>query len=401
MKLSRSFILIIAMVAILAIAALGDAHPLSARLQDSLLQGIEACFAGDYDAAWNRFDQIETLDAVHPAREFYLSTVLFWRNNVDHNNPRYDGQIRELLRQCLSKSQAMLEKDPDNIEALHYAGLAYTYLGRMDAHRGDFYEGGVKGENGRQYLEKALAECERRQRQPNQEACDLCEEVYFPLGAYTYFSGRLPRFLRLFDFLWFIPKGSTDEGLEMLSRALEKGCLHRLGAQSLLTSIYATFEQDKIEQARVLSSDLIRRFPDNPYLDLEHARILLNNGRIQAARQHADGILKKVSAGKRNYDDVVELGARLIMVEAELNQKDIRTASNRLAQIQNNPAYQNNTLTGRIFLLEGQIADLQGRRRAAEAAYQKVVDAEAHRVDRTTKKKAELYLESPFNGPQA
>jgi len=401
MNLSRSFILITAMAAILMLPSLGDAQPLSARLQDVLLQGIEACFAGDYDTAWSRFEQIETLDAAHPAREFYLATVLFWRNNVDHNNPRYDEQIRELLRQCLGKSQAMLEKDPDNIEALHYAGLAYTYLGRMDAHRGDFYEGGVKGETGRQYLEKALAQCEQRKTTSDQEACDLCEEIYFPLGAYTYFSGRLPRFLRLFDFLWFIPKGSTDEGLEMLSRAQARACLHQLGAQSLLISIYATFERDRIDQARVLSSDMIRRFPDNPYLDLQHARILLDHGQIRAARQNADGILKKVSAGKRNYDDVVELGARLIMVEAELNQQDVGTAAKRLAQIQNNPAYQNNTLTGRIFLLEGQIADLQGRREAAQLAYRKVVEAEAHRVDRTTQKKAELYLESPFNGPQA
>ncbi|MEZ4551305.1 MAG: hypothetical protein R2874_12730 [Desulfobacterales bacterium] len=34
-----------------------------------------------------------------------------------------------------AKSGKAGEKDANNIEALHYAGLAYTYLGRMDAHQ--------------------------------------------------------------------------------------------------------------------------------------------------------------------------------------------------------------------------------------------------------------------------
>ena len=86
-------------------------------------------------------------------------------------------------------------------------GLAYTYLGRLDAHRGKLYSGGMKGEKGRKYLEEAMAQCTPTSHTQNKQLAKnaACEDIYFPYGAYSYFAGRLPQLLKLFNFLWFIP----------------------------------------------------------------------------------------------------------------------------------------------------------------------------------------------------
>ncbi len=376
-----------------------------AALNKQLLSGIHACFAGDYDRAWDIFNQVHQMDPNHPSREYYQALVFFWKNNIDHNNPRYDIKIQAYLHRSLEKAQNRLEKNENDIEALHYAGLSCTYLGRMAAHRGNFYEGGLQGEAGRKYLEKAILLCSQTPEKGSalnpKNSCDVCEDLYFPYGAYTYFAGKLPRLLRFMNFLWFLPKGSAEQGLELLARARDNACLHRLGTQSLLMNIYARFEPHRLPDALALSRELVQEFPDNPYLDLEHARILLKAGQYEAAYHHAINIYGKASAGVRNYDQVAELGAWLIAAESELGRQNLRQAEQILTKIKNNPAYQGNTLTARIFLVQGQIADLRKNRKQATAAYQKVLAAKDHLRDRETGKKAEKYLEKPFVLPES
>jgi tetratricopeptide (TPR) repeat protein len=399
-KWSQPTLFFLLVLFILANSTTCEAEDKSDSLNKHLLQGIEACFSGDYDGAWTLFDEVKDMAPGHPSREFYQATVLFWKNNVDHSNPRFDSQIKELLLTSLKKAENRLEKDKKDIESLHYMGLAYTYLGRMDAHRGKLYSGGVKGETGREYLEKAMEYCQEKYgKTPAEEidnSCNVCEDIYFPFGAYSYFSGRLPKLLRFFNFLWFIPKGSTEEGLMALSRALENGCLHQLGTQTLLTSIYSRFEEDRIQDAFSLSKKLVTHFPNNPYLDLEHARLLVIRGEYIAASLHAETILTKVSRKQKNYDHVVELGAKLIIIESALHNQKLDEVKAQLKEFTYQPQYQNNTLTACIFLLKGQLADLSGKREEAISYYQKVIASEGHLYNRPAITKAKLYLDNPF-----
>jgi hypothetical protein len=93
---------------------------------------------------------------------------------------------------------------------------------------------------------------------------------------------------------------------------------------------------------------------------------------------------------------VAELGAWLVIVESELSRQNIRQAEKYLQKLKNNPAYQENTLSARIFLIQGQIADLRKNRKQATVSYQKVIAAKDHLCDRETRKKAEMYLDKPF-----
>jgi len=348
-----------------------------------LAEGIDANFTGDCARAEAVFRRAAAMDPAHPAPDFYLATVLFWRNSLDPSNPDDDPAIERLLHASADKAQAWLDSGRDPLEALHHLGLAYTYLGRLEAQRGRFYAGGVHGEKGRVYLERVLESC----REPAPEAGHpACRDVHFPLGAYAYFAGRLPGVLQRLNFLWFLPKGTAREGLASLEAALESSELHRLGAASLLARIYARFEPGREARALQLSAGLAERFPDNPVLVLEHADLLNRTGRHRDASALAARVLEKHRLGVRGHDDSAALAARLVQAEALLEQGDPEGAESMLAPLAEAPPGDRHTLTPRIALLRGMAADARGDRAAALALY---AQAEDNR-DRTRNRQATL-----------
>lgn len=370
-------------------------------MEAQLLRGIEINYAGDYDKAFSVFKDLEDAAPDHPAGAFYQASVLFWKNSLDPNNPRFDNQIQVLLERAMALSQKRLEKQADDPEALHYLGLAYTYLGRMDAHRGRLYAGGVKGETGRKYLEKAmhLSRCSAPlQDKQAAEASMVCEDIQFPYGAYVYFAGRLPRLLRMFNFLWFIPQGASDAGIIALERARQNSRLHHWGATHLLANIYAFLEPGKTSAALALSTELVQRFPDNPTIALQQARLLLLNGKYEEAYTLTQSILNKVRAGRLNYDDWVLNGARLLVSEIDIYKGRIQTSTTTLAEIESTAAPEiTAALSPQILLLKGMIEDLRGLRQEAIRYYKAVLNQQERFRNRIAEKEAQRRIDQAFS----
>jgi len=370
-------------------------------VREILMLGIEANFSGNYDLASETFAKIGHVAPEHPAQEFYQAVVLFWRNSTDPSNPRYVSQIREYLKTSIEKADAWLARDNQSVDALHYLGLSYTYLGRLEAHCGNLYTGGVYGEKGRKYLERGIEICSNSIHTGSENTiknrCSPCEDLYFPFGAYSYFAGRLPRLLQFFNFFWFIPSGSSEEGLSALERSARLSCLHGLGTKSLLTSIYLIFEDDHAEKALVLSQELMEKFPDNPYLDLQHAKILIRVSRYPEASEWANLILKKFIQKKSNYDEIVQQGALLVKAEVALRQGRLESAEKILSQLNKNPVFQNNTYTADITLLQGMLSDIKKERTKAIRYYDQVKSYKGKMRNRTAERKAKGFLEEPFS----
>lgn len=372
----------------------------SEAVHEIIIKGIEANFSGDYDQASDIFSSLQQVDPKHPARPFYQAVVLFWRNSLDPGNPSYQGKVRQLLKQSLDLAEQMLDADTNDVDALHYLGLAYTYLGRLEAHDGKLYKGGVLGERGRKYLERAIEICQDRNfKNPTETSaeCRSCEDIYFPYGAYSYFAGRLPQFLQTLNFLWFIPSGSTDEGISALERAYGNSALHGLGAKSLLVEIFLNFEAEHIKTARKLSGELISRFPDNPYLEVQHATILITSGDHHSAVQRTRKILDKIERGVRNYDEIVRQRVLLVQAEAAIRDGDMGTAGRILALLKNCPSYQSNSLTPHTDLLLGMQADIEMQREIATQHYERAKSYKGAQHNRMVARKAKEFLQNPFS----
>lgn len=393
--------LIFAIVILFSVDNTGANAAPSEKLTRILLEGTEATYAGDYDRAWEIFDGISDLDANHPSRQFYLASVLFWKINVDPNNPVYDDQIIRLLTQCIGRCETLLSQRSGDIEILHYLGLAWTYYGRLDVHRGRMYAGGVKGETGRDYLEEAMGLCSITPVDDSEmSAClnsDFCEDLYFPLGAYSYFAGRLPAFLKALNFLWFLPRGTTEEGLAYLRRSANHSRLHDVSAKLLLASIHMLFEKEDLYEAYEISDAVIKRFPNNPYLDLQHADILIATGQYDSAVTHAETILSKVKSGRLPfYETGVELQAGLVIAEAMLYKNEPEKAKILLEQLRVRTDCQHHTYTSKIYLLLGMMKDMRNKREEALNLYDITLDFDHRRLGRTVMKKARYFKKYPF-----
>jgi len=179
--------MISSIVLILLISLWGDiAGAETDAIRQILINGIEVNFSGDYDRAAEIFATIGKEDPDHPAQAFYQAVVLFWKSSVTEGSPLYMERIRKHLNNAIEQSERMLSKDENDLYALHYLGLAYMYLGRLEAHNDNMYQGGVLGERGRKHLERALQICEQQNCQGVESdavKCRPCEDLYFPLGA--------------------------------------------------------------------------------------------------------------------------------------------------------------------------------------------------------------------------
>jgi tetratricopeptide (TPR) repeat protein len=389
---SRFLPLLLLAVLFIPIPAQGD-QGLNNQVRAILLQGIETNFSGDYVGAAKTFSKVTDLDPGHPAQDFYQASVLFWRNALDTSNPQYDEEIQGHLTRTMEKAQSRLNDDGDRLESLHYLGLAYTYQGRLEAQRGRYYTGGTHGEEGRVYLEEVLEACALQEPADRHPACD---DVTFPLGAYGYFAGLLPSVLQKFSFLWFLPRGTTEEGLKQLEQARRTSDLHRLGATGLLARIFTLFEKGRGAQALALSSELTERFPDNPALNIGHAEILLSQGKYGEAAALAGQVLDKVKRGVRNYDETAALAAALIQAEAAMGEGDPDRAAAILNPLRADIQRHQNMLTPKIDLLQGMLEDLRGNRSRALAFY---VEASRHKGrtgNRQASKAAERYMKVPY-----
>jgi tetratricopeptide (TPR) repeat protein len=391
-NVSSRFLPLLLLLLLIPITAQGD-RELDNQIRAILLEGIEANFSGDYDAAARTFARVGDLDPGHPAQDFYQASVLFWRNGLDTSNPRYDEEIQNHLSRTIEKARVRRNVEEGRLEALHYLGLAYTYQGRLEAQRGRYYTGGTHGEKGRAYLEEVVETCSLQEPADRPAAC---EDVTFPLGAYRYFAGLLPSVLQKISFLWFLPRGTTEEGLRELEQARETSELHRLGATGLLARIYALFEEDQGQRALALSSELADRFPDNPWLNIRHAELLLSQGKYTEATALAGQVEDKVKRGLRNYDEISSLAAQLVQAEAAMEEGDPERAAAILLPLGAENQRYRNTLTPKIDLLQGMLEDLRGNRTRALTFYEEAARHKGRTRNREASKAAERYMKEPY-----
>ncbi len=135
------------------------------------------------------------------------------------------------------------------------------------------------------------------------------------------------------------------------------------------------------------------------HADREHAQVRGSAGETQAAIERANAIVDKVGRRLRSYDAVVGLGARLVLAEVALDQNRLDDAAGLLTALRQDPANLDNSLTPRLALDQGILADLRGQRAAAVAFYREAMAYQGRAWNRQAAKRAERYLDQPSRRP--
>ena len=270
--------------------------------------GSQLLFDYDFDEALKHYSRISERFPEHPIGPYNLATTI-WTRLAQRSNgmrgsslrndrffsqegrpettPEEEAAFREHLEEAYRRAEGLLDRDPDDVEALYYLGAA------------EALESGWAVIVDRAWFRAArtIRRGVRRHRRV-QELDPGFRDAYAVPGAYVYGIATLARPLRMLAFV-FGMRGDREGGLEGVQITANEGRRARWGG--LWTYALLMQREEQEDEALAATRRLNRQFPRNPDFVLDEVSILMAQGDFDAARELAEVVLERREAGFGNY----------------------------------------------------------------------------------------------------
>ncbi len=289
-----------------------------------------------------------------------------------------DREFKRLTQEAILRADAILEREPMDLEGLFFRGSAEGLISAYLASVEHSYYGAYQaGKRAREYHERLL--------QLDPGYADAC---LLP-GIFEYTLATLPRSLRILGFVIGI-KGSKEKGLSMVERAVSEGERTRWVARLSL----AVMQQREKRYLSALAAlrELEKAFPRNPFFPMERGSVHLLRKDWAAARRAFEEVLAKQKERGESFDLLEPALVFLRLGESLLFAKDHAGAARDLERALGTPGAPD-WVRSQVFLRRGMTSDARGLRPAAESDYRRVVRLD---TDPQTTRLAKQYLERPF-----
>ena len=290
-----------------------------------------------------------------------------------------DREFKRRIHEAISRADAILEKEPIDLDGLFFRGSAEGLMSAYLASVEHSYYGAYQaGKRAKQYHERLLG--------IDPDYADAC---LLP-GIFEYTLATLPRSLRILGFVVGI-KGSKEKGLSLVERAVRGGERTRWVAR-LSLSVMQQREKRYLSSLAVLR-ELENAFPRNPFLPMERGSVHLLRKDWAAARRAFEEVLAKQTQMSEGLE-LLEPGLIFVRLgESRLFAKDHAGAARELERALETPGAPD-WVRSQVFLRRGMTSDARGLRSAAESDYRRVVRLD---TDPQTTRLAKQYLELPFS----
>lgn len=197
-----------------------------------------------------------------------------------------EKRLRTHLNTAVTRANAILEKNPNDVRALYALGNSYATLAA--------FEGTAK----RSYMSAyGHAKQARRAHQKVLQLDPAFADARVAIGAYEYVAGAIPWLLRK---LLFISGGNKAQGIRELETAAAKGKLAATDARMLLVAIYN--RENRFEESITLLDELHAKYPRNFVFELAKASVLGKMKRWDDAAALYEQVLSKISARRDGYE---------------------------------------------------------------------------------------------------
>ena len=347
--------------------------------------GSQLLFDYDFDEALAHYGRVSERFPEHPTGPYNIATTI-WTRIAQRSNgmrgsslrndrffsqqgrpettPEEEAAFREHLEEAYRRAEDLLERDPDDLEALYYLGAT------------EALESGWAVIVDRAWFRAArtIRRGVGRHRRVQELDPDF-KDAYAVPGAYDYGIATLPRPLRMLVFL-FGMRGDREGGLRGVEITANEGRRARWGG--LWTYALLMQREEQEEEALAAARRLNRQFPRNPDFVLDEVSILTARREFGAARELAEVVLERREAGYGNYrlalPGLVEarLGEALLFAERWEEAEAVLT---RGLEAGPNPE-----VRAILHFRRGNARDGAGKRGTALTDYGRVIGADADQV---------------------
>ncbi len=380
MKLRRLLILVL-----FSFSAV-NIFPQNAAFNSVVVHGIKEIYNLQFTSADKIFNNIIESYPNKPQGKFFLAMIDWWKILVDPDNESYDEIFYKKLDKVINQCDDILDKNPDNEDALFFKGGAIGFRGRLRAFRDSWFKAANDGREALPLVEKAWKLDPKN------------VDVQLGFGIYNYYAAVIPNDYPLIKPLMiFFPPGNKEKGIEQLKNVAWNGLYAKYEARYFLMTLYFNYEKDQDKAgkwAKMLTTD----FPDNPVFERWSGRIAVKKGNYFAADSIFRDVLKKADKNyfgynnpnaRREADYYIAFKAKMV--------GDLTTAKNyfeqcaKYSQITDKKGASGFMINSYLYL--GNIDDALGNRNEAIGYYKKLLNLNEFG---NSHKLAEKYLKQPY-----
>ncbi len=258
----------------------------SSNYDSLVIAGINQIYAIKFSEAEKTFIKLKSDFPNHPAGRFFPAMIYWWKILLDTSNEQYDDIFYEKIDETIDFCDNLLEKKPNDIDALFFKGGAIGFRGRLRVIRESWLQAASDGRDALPIVEQAAKMDPKN------------VDVQLGFGIYNYYASVIPEEYPIVKpLLLFFPEGNKELGIKQLKNAAENGKYAKIEARYFLMSLYSNYEKDN-ETAQFYSNQLTSAFPNNPIFERWRGRIAVKKSDWTAADSIFRTVLKK---GEKNF----------------------------------------------------------------------------------------------------
>ncbi len=354
---------------------------------DSLAEkGIKEIYNIKFTDAEKTFRQMIADYPEHPAGRFFLAMIDWWKILLDVDDESHDEIFFQKLEDVIYQCDEILEKEPENVDALFFKGGAIGFRGRLRAYRESWIKAADDGREALPIVERAA----------QLDPANL--DVQLGFGIYNYYASVIPdQYPLLKPLMIFFPSGDKEKGIQQLINTAQHGKYARYEARYFLTTLYYNYENNPYkaaEYALMLKDD----FPDNPIFQRWWGRIAAKRGDYPLAANVFKDVLNKAENNLTGYNNPKVVREAVYYVGLQYKNLNHLDSSKYYFQKcvelskQTDGDEESGFLINSVLYL-GMVNDLQGNREEARQYYLQLLEMKEYGRSHTL---AKNYLEKPY-----
>ncbi len=265
------------------------------KFDSTVVKGIRQTYSIDFEAALKTFNKLIADYPKHPAGKFFIAMLEWWKIILDTSTEEYDESFLKKIEDVIDQCDRILDKDPDNVDALFFKGGAIGFRGRLRSLRNSWLSAASDGKEALPLVERAA------------ELDPDNIDVKLGFGIYNYYAAVIPeQYPIVKPLMIFLPSGDKGLGLKQLKNVAQNGKYTKYEARYFLMTLYYRYEKN-YDAAEEYSKMLNDDFPKNPVFERWRGRIAMKKGDVILADSIFKSILWK---GEKRYPGYNTLRAK-------------------------------------------------------------------------------------------